>query len=335
MKKKIALVTGGDSGEVEISLNSAQVIEKHISKHDYETFLIVISGKKWVYKQADGKEIPVDKNDFSLHIKGKKITFDAVFLAIHGTPGEDGKLQGYFDMMGIPYTSSNQSTSVVTFNKYFTHKLVSYWGIPMAKQVYLNKKSDINTDDIIAQTGLPCFVKPNEGGSSVGITKVNEKEALAAAIHLAFAEDDEVLVEEFIGGTEITCGVFEHRNRLTAMPLTEIVSKNEFFDYEAKYTSGMADEITPARIDENDAFKCKQLSSFLYNQLNCKGVVRFDFIMKDKKLEDGTHELYFLEANTIPGLSEASIVPQQARAMDISEQELFTIMLEETIRRPE
>ncbi|MCF8302532.1 MAG: D-alanine--D-alanine ligase [Bacteroidales bacterium] len=332
MKKTIALVTGGDSGEIEVSLNSAHVIQKHVNKDDYDVYMIVMTGTKWIYNSPSNEEIPVNKDDFSLFIEGKKITFDAVFLAIHGTPGEDGKLQGYFDIMGIPYTCCNQATSVVTFNKYFTHKVVSYWGIQMAKQVFLNTKSIMDIDKIIAEIGLPCFVKPNEGGSSVGITKVKEKEALAAAIDLAFAEDDEVLIEEFIAGTEVTCGVFEHRNRLTVMPLTEIVSKNEFFDYEAKYTAGKADEITPARISEANSIKCKQLSSLLYKKLGCRGVVRFDYIITQEKLDDGTNDFYFLEANTIPGLSEASIVPQQARAMDISEQELFTIMLEEALR---
>jgi D-alanine-D-alanine ligase len=256
-------------------------------------------------------------------INGKKVKFDAVFNAIHGTPGEDGKIQGYLEMMGIPHTSCELSTSALTFNKYFCLGFVRDLGLKTAWSVRLVKGFDFSRNEINETVGYPCFVKPNAGGSSVGTTKVMDEAQLDSAISLAFKEDSDVLVEQYIPGTEITCAVLKKDNKLLALPLTEIVSKKDFFDYEAKY-HGMADEITPARVSPEVADECKELSMLLYRELGCKGVVRFDFI-------SNSTGMYFLEANTIPGLSEASIVPQQAEAAGISLRDLFTILIEDAL----
>ena len=322
-KKNIAIAAGGDSGEYEVSINSASVVKNNLNKDIYNPYIIHIRGVEWTYQPDDGELINVDKNDFSIVINGEKIIFDCVFNAIHGTPGEDGKLQGYLELLKIPQTSSDQYTSSLTFNKFFCNKFVSALGIDLASSWMITKENFIKNnlpDDI----SFPCFVKPNKGGSSVGISKVTEEKQLRKAIEIAFKEDEQVLVEEFLDGREITCGLFMKNKKLIVLPLTEIVSKNEFFDYEAKYTTGMADEITPAQVSEKVENECKMLSAFLYNQLNCKGIVRVDFIYCDEIL-------YFLEVNTVPGFSENSIVPQQAENMGISLEELFGMAIEEAL----
>jgi D-alanine-D-alanine ligase len=325
-KKNIALVTGGDSGESVISLASAKIIGKNIDQEKFNVFTILVSGKNWKYIDAKGKKSDVDKNDFSILSAGKRIKFDAVFLAIHGTPGEDGKLQGYFDMMGIPYTFSGVISSSITFSKNYSHALAGYYGATIAKSFLIKPDEKYTVDDILKVTGLPCFVKPNNGGSSIGITKVKKRTAMGKAIAVALKEDAEVQVEEFIKGPEITCGILQKGSELIALPVTEIVPKggHEFFDYEAKYKKDMADEIIPARVPEEIHKKCKKMSMHLFRKFNCRGVARFDYIVKNNKL-------YFLEVNTIPGLSAASIVPKQAKAYGISLKELFSILIENVI----
>lgn len=281
-----------------------------------------MKGQEWTFER-EGIKIPVDKNDFSIIIDGKKITFDCIFVAIHGTPGEDGKLQGYFEMLSIPYTSSDWIVSAVTFDKNVCKGVVAQYGVTQPQTLFFKRDDEYLHKKVMTQIGLPCFVKPNKGGSSVGITKVINESQLKEAFRSAFHEDDEILVEEFIDGTEITCGVFRYKGELVVLPITEIVSKKEFFDYEAKY-EGMADEITPARISVEKEKECKTLSAFLYNKLNCKGIVRFDYIFNEKGM-------YFLEVNIVPGLSSASIVPQQAEDMGISIGELFSMVIEETL----
>ena len=322
-KKNIAIVAGGNSGEYEISINSASLVKDSLSKDIYNSYIIHIKGVDWTYKSSQGEIYIVDKNDFSIIINGKKITFDCVFNAIHGTPGEDGKLQGYLEMLKIPITSCDQYTSALTFNKFMCNKFASALGIDLASS-WLLKKQDFIKGILPEDITFPCFVKPNKGGSSVGISKVNEKKFLKEALEIAFREDNEVLIEEFIDGTEISCGLFTANGKLMVLPLTEIVSKNEFFDYEAKYTKGMADEITPARISEKIENECKIISSFLYNQFNCKGIVRIDFILSNNKL-------FFIEVNTVPGFSEASIVPKQVKEMGISLKDLFGETIEEAL----
>jgi len=324
MRKKIAIAAGGDSGEYEVSIRSGSVVEKYLDHALYEPYLIIFRGEEWAYYTKDGQKHLVDKNDFSITIGEEKIIFDGVFIAIHGTPGEDGKLQGYLDMLGIPYTGSGQVVSALTFDKYFCSRVVASLGVAIAPSALIRRGGHIDTDHITGITSLPCFVKPNRGGSSVGMTKVREPEELVPAIEKAFREDEQVLVEAFIPGTEITCGVLTIGGRVKSLPLTEIVSKNEFFDYEAKYTDGMADEITPARIPSGIEKQCRSLSETLYTSIGCRGFVRFDYIFNEKGM-------YFLEVNTVPGLSPNSILPQQASAEGISLQELFTAALRQVI----
>jgi len=326
MKKRIAIAAGGDSGEYEVSIKSATVVEQQLDKERYEPYVIVFRGKDWTWTSPSGEKHQVDKNDFSLDTGSGKVKFDAVFVAIHGTPGEDGKLQGYFDMLGIPYTTCDQATSALTFNKYFTNRFISSFDIRLAPSILLDRDENYNQATILRVCGLPCFVKPNSGGSSVGITKVNREEELKGAIEKAFREDEQVLVERFIPGREITCGVITYEGQPRSLPVTEIITDNTFFDYEAKYTDGVADEITPADIPEDVEQLCRATSEMLYDRLHCFGLVRFDYIYNDEGM-------FFLELNTVPGLSPNSILPQQAEADGIPLKELFSLSLEQALER--
>lgn len=316
MKYKIAIIAGGDSGEYEISIKSAGVVQKHLESPKFECFIIVIKGKDWFYKDIDGEIFTVNKEDFTVNLPGRVISFDAVFVAIHGTPGEDGKIQGYFDLLRIPYTSCDQATSALTFDKFFCNHFVSSFGVNISKSIVLNKDEKTSGEDILNQLNLPLFVKPNCGGSSVGTSKVKTQAELPHAIQLAFREDKRVLLEEHIPGREISCGIIKYRGQVMSLPITEIITMKEFFDYEAKY-EGMSEEITPAVLKEEIALKVSETSLKLYKLLNCKGMVRFDYILNDK-------ELFFLEVNAVPGLSELSIVPQMALKAGISLKELFS-----------
>jgi D-alanine-D-alanine ligase len=313
---KVAVVAGGDSGEYEISMQSGWVVYKHLDRKFFEPYLVEIQGGRWICVSQGNSPVHIDKNDFSMELAGEKILFDIVFNAIHGTPGENGKLQGYLDMLGIPYTSCDVTTSALTFNKYMCNRVVASFGIPVADSIVLHK-DQFDTKMLDTGIGYPCFVKPNSGGSSVGISKVTEKSGVLPAIKKAFLEDDQVMVESFIQGREITCGVIKIDGSVQSLPVTEVISKKEFFDYEAKYTKGMADEITPAEIDDIVEKECRRISEMLYEKLNCKGIVRFDYILEDDKL-------WFLEVNTIPGLTDASIVPKQALSFGFSLEQLFT-----------
>ncbi len=324
-KKTIAFVTGGYSGEAVISYKSAITIENNIDTSKYNYYKIDINPTGWWFETAGGEKIAVDKNDFSLTFDGQKITFDAVLIGIHGTPGEDVKLQGYFDMLKIPYTGCNVAASALTFNKRYTVATVAFGGIHVAKSVWLIKNNFNNPDEIVSTLQFPVFVKPNNGGSSIGMSKVNlPTEELGAAIEKAFREDDQVLVEEFISGREFSIGVFKHNGRIITLPITEIISKNDFFDYEAKYVAGKSDEVTPAIVDEVIANKIRNATEKIYTILNCRGIVRIDFIYNEAKGEP-----YMLEVNTVPGQSEASIVPQQVRAMGWSLKEFYSAMIDE------
>lgn len=326
MKKNIAIVYGGDSGEYDVSIRSGEVVNAHLDTELFSGYLVLIRGNRWVYTDNTGVEHEVDRNDFSLKIGDKPICFDAVFNAIHGTPGEDGKMQGYLEMLSIPVTSCDQATSALTFNKYFCNQFVRSLGLHVSTSVIVHKGENWRNNALLSSLELPVFVKPNRGGSSVGTTKVKDHTDMEAALERAFKEDDQVMVEEFIPGREITCGVVTWKGEALALPLTEIVSKTEFFDYEAKYL-GKSDEITPAPVPAEMARLCQETSLMLYSQLNCRGMIRCDYIFND-------HGLFFLEVNTVPGLSEASIVPQQAREIGISLRELFTEVILDAIARP-
>jgi D-alanine-D-alanine ligase len=319
--KTIAIVAGGDSSEFGISVKSANEVSKVLAS-GYTTYVITIRGTSWYWEDQKGRYHNIDKNDFSLITDDFRIRFDAVFVAIHGTPGENGLLQGYFDMMGIPYTSCGAFCSALTFNKQACKLFLKDYNIAMADSVLLRAGDNFDPVGIINQTGLPCFVKPNDSGSSFGVTKVKKKEELLSAISTAFKESNEVVVEAFINGREVACGVVKTKLRSIVLPVTEIISKNEFFDYEAKYTPGKSDEVTPADMPQPVTNEIQRLSSRIYDLLGCKGIVRVDFIIIDQKP-------VFLEINTIPGMTKESLIPKQAEAAGIPLEELYSMVLED------
>lgn len=327
MKPVIAFVTGGYSSEAVISYKSAITIGNNLDSSKFEVYKIDITPNGWFY-EANGEKIAVDRNDFSLTVSGKKIRFDAVFIGIHGTPGEDGKLQGYFDLMGLPYTSCDAATSALTFNKRYTVAVASFGGINTAKSLHLFKEQPVTAESILQQLQLPVFVKPNNGGSSIGMSKVNEASELPAALEKAFKEDTQVLVEEFISGREFTVGVFRTTKEIIVLPITEIFTKNDFFDYEAKYQKGLSDETTPAEIDETMAGKIRDTARKVYEVFNCRGVVRIDFIYNEARQAP-----FILEINTVPGQSEMSIIPQQVRSMGWDLKDFYSSLVEEALSR--
>jgi len=325
MKPNIAFVTGGYSGEAQISYMSAITIEKNLDKEKFNVYKIDIRPDGWIYESNKGEKIAVDKNDFTITVSGEKIRFQAVFIGIHGTPGEDGKLQGYFDLMNIPYTSCDAATSALTFNKRYTVAVAAFAGINVAKSLHLFKHTGIEPSVVSSLLQLPVFVKPNNGGSSIGMTKVNNKEDMAAALEKAFKEDDQILVEEFISGREFTIGVYKTKGEIKTLPFTEVKSKKEFFDFEAKY-QGLSEEITPAVVDESIAEKVRYTAKKVYEVFNCRGVVRIDFIYNEAKGEP-----YMLEINTVPGQTAESLVPQQVRADGMELKDFYTELLEEAL----
>jgi D-alanine-D-alanine ligase len=323
MKKNIALVTGGFSGEAVISYKSAATIDKHLDREKFNVYKIDINPRGWFYEAEEGRLISIDKNDFTLPLGNDKIRFDAVFIGMHGTPGEDGKLQGYFDMLNIPYTGCDAATSAITFNKRYTVAVAAMGGIPVAKSMHLFQHTPIAAKQILQELKLPVFVKPNNGGSSIGMSKVTRPEELDAALQKAFQEDDQILIEEMIRGREFTVGVFKANNVIIVLPVTEIRSQKEFFDFEAKY-EGASTEITPAPLDDTHLNKIRETARAIYQIFNCRGVVRIDFILNEEN-----NQPTMLEINTIPGQSEASIVPQQVQVMGWSLREFYTKLLEE------
>src|SRR5690242_14284180 len=322
-KPKIAFLTGGYSGEAQISYQSAKTIEKNIDPEKFDHYKIDITPNGWFFDN-NGERSEVDKNDFSILVNGHKILFDAVLIGIHGTPGEDGKLQGYFDVLGLPYTSCDCAISALTFNKRYTVAVAAFSGIKVANSVLLFKNNYQSPDELVRNLQFPVFVKPNNGGSSIGMSKVNSpSEELGAAIEKAFKEDEQVLVEEFIKGRELTIGVFKSKGKIIALPITEIISKKEFFDFEAKYL-GASDEITPAQIDDMVAMQIKTEAIKIYQIFNCRGIVRIDFIYNEEEQQP-----YMLEINTVPGQTEASLVPQQVNAMGWTLMDFYTALIEE------
>ncbi|MBT8317488.1 MAG: D-alanine--D-alanine ligase [Lutibacter sp.] len=315
MKKNIAIIMGGYSSEVDISLKSGEVVYQNISKELYNTYKVHILKDKWVLVNDDNIEFVINKHDFSAKIDGQKINFDCVFNAIHGHPGEDGTILAYFDLIGLKHTSAPFYEMAVTFNKRDTLSIVKQYGIKTATSYYLDKGETIYIEKIIKKVGLPCFVKPNNAGSSFGISKAKTKEDIIPAIEKAFKEDSQILIEEFLDGPEITIGVINYNNEIKVLPMTEIVTDNDFFDYEAKYL-GKSQEITPARISDEIHQKLERIAKKVYKILNLSGFSRAEYILVND-------EPYFLEINMVPGLTNASLIPQQAAEAGISLQELF------------
>jgi D-alanine-D-alanine ligase len=325
MKKKIALVTGGYSGEAEISYKSAFTVGNNIPRDKFDVYKIDITTNGWFYIDEKHNKTVVNKDDFSIIANDIKVKFDAVLMCIHGTPGEDGKLQGYFDMLNLPYTSCDAATSAITFNKRYTVAVAAFGGINVAKSVHLFKHTPIAVDVILQQLQLPFFVKPNNGGSSLGMSKVVDAIELKTAIDKAFAVDNQVLVEEMIVGREFTVGVFKNKGEIMVLPITEIITDNDFFDYEAKYL-GKSKEVTPADISIDIERQLADDAKKIYELLNCSGVVRIDFIYNEAH-----QKAFMLEVNTVPGQSQASIIPQQVLAMGWTLEKFYTATIENVL----
>lgn len=318
--KKVAIIMGGYSSEYQISLKSGNVVYQFLDQNLYKGYRIHILKDKWVYVDEQDNEFPIDRNDFSVTVNGEKITFDVIFNAIHGTPGEDGLMQAYFELLGIPQSSCDYYQAALTFNKRDLLSVLKPYGIKTATSYYLNQGDEIDEEAILKTVGLPCFVKPNKSGSSFGISKVKTKDELAYAIVNAYKEDNEIIIESFLDGTEVSVGVINYKGNITVLPITEIVSENDFFDYEAKYL-GKSQEITPARISPEMTAKVSAVAKKAYEVLKMSGFSRSEFIIVND-------EPHMLEMNTIPGLTTESLIPQQAKEAGISLTDLFTNALE-------
>ncbi|MBP1594273.1 MAG: D-alanine--D-alanine ligase [Bacteroidetes bacterium] len=321
MKRTIAIVAGGDSSELPVSLRSAQGIYSFMDKEKYNLYIVEMQGLRWEVQLPDGNKAPIDRNDFSFLLNGEKIKFDFAYITIHGTPGEDGKLQGYFDLLQIPYSSCNVLVSALTFNKFSCNQYLKGFGVKVSESVMLREGQSITDDAVVEKIGLPCFIKPNLGGSSFGVTKVKAKEQIQPAIKKAFDEAKEVIIEAFMQGTEITCGCYKTKNKEQVFPITEVVTTNEFFDYDAKY-NGQVDEITPARLSEELTKRVQTLTSAIYDILGCSGIIRIDYIItKGDKIN-------LLEINTTPGMTATSFIPQQVKAAGLDIKDVMTDIIE-------
>jgi D-alanine-D-alanine ligase len=321
--KNIALLAGGFTGEYEVSLNSALNIAANLDQDKYKVYTILVNRDRWFYEDESNR-VDVDKNDFSITVNGKKIKFDFAFITIHGTPGEDGKMQGYLDLVKIPYNTCDVTTSAISMNKAYTKTIVQgIHGLNTAKSIRLFKNDGHDIANIASSLKFPLFIKPNNGGSSVGMSKVYNVAELPAAIHKAFEEDDQILIEEFIKGREFSRGIARLHGKITVLPTTEIISSKDFFDYEAKYTSGVSKEITPADLSPEKDAAIAEILTEVYLRLNCRGMVRIDFI-----LLDDTQDFYFIEINTTPGQSSASLIPQQVRAAGMSLPDFYAELIE-------
>jgi D-alanine-D-alanine ligase len=321
----VALLAGGFTGEYEVSINSAKNIAANLDADKYKVYTILINRDSWVHETGNNS-IVVDKNDFSIALNGEKITFDFAFITVHGTPGEDGKLQGYLDLIGIPYNTCDATTSAITMNKAYTKAIVhGIHGLNTAKSIQLHQKDRHDTATIASSLKFPLFIKPNNGGSSVGMSKVYNVGGLQEAIDKAFQEDSQILIEEFIKGREFSIGIAKLNGKITVLPATEILTTKDFFDYEAKYTTGVTDEVTPADLPAEKNHEIAEIVTQVYLRLNCRGMVRVDFIL----LED-TQEFYFIEINTTPGQSANSLIPQQVRAAGMSVKDFYGQIIEGT-----
>lgn len=322
MKRIIAIVAGGDTSEYEVSLRSAQGIYSFIDKEKYTTYIVQMHGTDWHVQLPDGDKVPVDRNDFSFRMPdGRKVTFDFAYITIHGTPGEDGRLQGYFDMLHIPYSCCGVLAASLTYDKFVCNQYLRAFGIRIADSLLLRRGQSITDDELVEKIGLPCFVKPNLGGSSFGVTKVKTRQDIQPAIAKAFAEAPEVMAEAFMAGTEITCGCYKTKEKSVVFPITEVVSHNEYFDYKAKY-NGESDEITPARISDELTDRVQKLTSAIYDILGAQGIIRVDYIITEGE------KINLLEVNTTPGMTATSFIPQQVRAAGMEMSQVMEDIIE-------
>ena len=321
MKRTIAIVAGGDTSEYEVSLRSAQGIYSFLDKDKYNPYIVVLHGTDWHVQLADGTTAPIDRNDFSFTINGRKTTFDYAYIIIHGTPGEDGRLQGYFDMLHLPYSGCGVLASSMTYDKFVCNQYLRGFGVRIAESLLLRRGQHITDEEVVEKIGLPCFVKPNLGGSSFGVTKVKTSEQIQPAIAKAFDEAPEVIVEAFMDGTEITCGCYKTSQGAHVLPVTEVVSHHEYFDYDAKY-KGDSDEITPARIPDELRDRVQQLTSAIYDILGARGIIRVDYIITEGE------KINLLEVNTTPGMTATSFIPQQVRAAGLDIKDVMTDIIE-------
>jgi D-alanine-D-alanine ligase len=321
MKRTIAIVAGGDTSEYEVSLRSAQGIYSFIDKEKYTLYIVGMHGLDWHVELPDGTKLPVDRNDFSFQLNGQKVKFDFAYITIHGTPGEDGRLQGYFDMLRIPYSCCGVLAASLTYDKFACNQYLHSFGVRIADSLLLRRGQSITDDEVVEKIGLPCFIKPSLGGSSFGVTKVKTREQIQPAIAKAFDEAQEVLVEAFMDGTELTCGCYKTKDKSVVFPISEIVSHNEYFDYKAKY-NGESDEITPARISDELTDRVKKLTSAIYDILGAQGIIRVDYIITEGD------KINLLEVNTTPGMTSTSFIPQQVRAAGLDIKDVMTDIIE-------
>ena len=326
MKRTIAIVGGGDTSEFHVSLRSAQGIYSFIDKEKYTLYIVQMHGLDWHVQLPDGTTVPVDRNDFSFQLDGRKVTFDFAYITIHGTPGEDGRLQGYFDMLHIPYSCCGVLAASLTYDKFACNQYLKSFGVRIADSLLLRRGQTISDDDVIEKIGLPCFIKPSLGGSSFGVTKVKTRDEIQPAIAKAFDEAQEVVIEAFMDGTELTCGCYKTRQKSVVFPITEVVSHNEYFDYKAKY-NGESDEITPARIPDELRDRVQQLTSAIYDILGARGIIRVDYIVT------AGEKINLLEVNTTPGMTVTSFIPQQVRAAGMDIKDVMTDIIENAFEK--
>lgn len=322
MKRIIAIAAGGDTSEYEVSLRSAQGIYSFLDKERYTPYIVQMRGTDWHVQLEDGGLAPIDRNDFSFRLPdGSKVNFDFVYITIHGTPGEDGLLQGYLDMLHLPYSCCGVLPASLTYNKFACNQYLHAFGVRIADSLLLRRGQTITDNEVVQKIGLPCFIKPNLGGSSFGVTKVKTPAEIQPALAKAREESPETVIEAFMNGTEITCGCYKTRQRSVVLPITEVVSHHEYFDYDAKYC-GDSDEITPARIPDELADRVKQLTSAIYDILGATGIIRVDYIITEGS------KINLLEVNTTPGMTATSFIPQQVRAAGMTMQEVMTDIIE-------
>lgn len=326
MKSIIAIVAGGDSSEVVVSLKSAAGLLSFMDQDKYQVYQVTLTKEAWVVNIAENEQIEINRSDFSFIYQGKKIKFDFAYITIHGTPGEDGILQGYFDLIGVPYSTCGVLASALTFNKFTCNQYLKSFGVKVSESVLLRSGQTISTDEVEKKTGFPCFVKPNVGGSSFGVTKVKSEEDVQPAIERAFKEGNEVMIEAFMQGTEITCGIYKTKGKSVVLPITEVVPYNEFFDFDAKY-KGQVEEITPARISSELTKRVQKLTSAIYDILGCKGIIRIDYIITEGDV------INLLEVNTTPGMTTTSFIPQQVRAAGLQMKDVLTDIIENELAK--